>query len=74
MAGALTQIIGFRERQVPVLLQHLQHRLLNKRSASPEEFAEICAFLVSSKSSILTGTAIATDAGSRIVGVPTLRL
>jgi meso-butanediol dehydrogenase/(S,S)-butanediol dehydrogenase/diacetyl reductase len=45
-----------------------------KRAANPAEIAEVCRFLVDDASSILTGTVIATDAGSTIVCAPTIRM
>lgn len=43
-----------------------------RRPATPEEIAEVCAFLASPAASIVTGTVLAADGGSTIVDVPTL--
>ncbi|MGO3701041.1 MULTISPECIES: SDR family NAD(P)-dependent oxidoreductase [Halomonas] len=43
-----------------------------RRAACAEEIAEICAFLVSPASAIITGAMIMADGGSHIVDIPTL--
>jgi NAD(P)-dependent dehydrogenase (short-subunit alcohol dehydrogenase family) len=45
-----------------------------KRTASPDEIADVCKFLVSKDASIITGAVITTDGGSTIVCPPTIRL
>lgn len=43
-----------------------------RRPASPDEIAEVCAFLASPAASIVTGAVLTADGGSSIVDVPTL--
>lgn len=43
-----------------------------RRPASAEEIADVCAFLISSASAIITGSMIMADGGSHIVDTPTL--
>jgi len=43
-----------------------------RRTASPDEIANVCAFLASPAASIVTGATIVADGGSSIVDVPTL--
>ncbi|WP_343731897.1 SDR family oxidoreductase [Duganella sp.] len=43
-----------------------------RRPASPEEIAEVCAFLASPAAAMVTGAVLAADGGSTIVDMPTL--
>ena len=43
-----------------------------RRAATPEEIAQVCAFLGSPAASIVSGAVLAADGGSTIVDVPTL--
>lgn len=43
-----------------------------RRAATAEEIAQLCAFLIDDKASIITGANIVADGGSSIVDVPTL--
>ncbi|MGP9498278.1 SDR family NAD(P)-dependent oxidoreductase [Halomonas sp. AOP43-D1-4] len=43
-----------------------------RRAASAEEIADVCAFLISPTSAIITGSMIMADGGSHIVDMPTL--